>query len=153
LGLYYLETSALVKLYVREPGTERLLRLVSRSANHRLAVLALSQVELRSAIRRREREGDIDSLLASRLIERFDQHLEGRFLRQMVNDAVLDAALVLADRYPLRAYDAVQLAGCLALRVTSQRDDPVFVCADRQLLLAAESEGLASLDPAADQPT
>lgn len=153
MGLYYLETSALVKLYVREPGSDRLLRLASRSANHRLAVLALSQVELRSAIRRREREGDIDSSLASQLIERFDQHLEARFLRQNVNDTVLDAALGLVDRYPLRAYDAVQLAGCLALRITSPTDGPVFVCADRQLLIAAESEGVASLDPAEDQPT
>jgi predicted nucleic acid-binding protein len=149
VALYYLETSALVKLYVREPGTERLLRLANRTAHHRLAVLALAQAEFRSAIRRREREGDVDGALATRLIERFEQHLQGRFIRQLVTDSVLEKALDLIDRYPLRAYDAIQLAGALVLRTAGESEDPVFVCADRQLIAAAEAEGLAALDPAA----
>jgi hypothetical protein len=149
LALYYLETSALVKLYVREPGTGRLLRLASRDANHRLAVLTLAQVEFHSAIRRRERAGDIEGSIARRLITRFEQHLESKFLRQVLNDSVLETASGLVDRHPLRAYDAVQLAGCLALKTTSGSDEPVFVCADRQLLVAAEAEGLACLDPGA----
>lgn len=147
MALYYLETSALVKLYVREPGTDRMLRLASRAANHRLAVLALAEVEFRSAVRRREREGDIDPALATRLIERFAQQQEARFMRQLVNDQVLDRALDLIDRHPLRAYDAVQLAGCLVLKSTSPGEVPIFVCADRQLVAAAEAEGLAALDP------
>ena len=53
MAFYYLYTSALVKLYVREPGTERMLALAARSSENRLAVLALAQVELRSAVRRR----------------------------------------------------------------------------------------------------
>jgi predicted nucleic acid-binding protein len=93
LALYYLETSALVKLYIREAGTEQLLRLVSRRAN------------------------------------RIEKHLETKFLRQVLNDSVLEAATKLIDRYPLRAYDAVQLAGCLILKAMSGKDDPVFVCA------------------------
>ena len=149
MALYYLETSALVKLYVREPGTDRVLRLASRAANHRLAVLALAQVEFRSAVRRRQREGDIDKGLANKLIERFGQHLRARFIQQLVNDPVLEQALDLLDRYPLRAYDALQLAGCLVLKSISGGQDPVFVCADRQLIAAAEAEGLAALDPAA----
>lgn len=149
MALYYLETSALVKLYVREPGTDRVLRLASRAANHRLAVLSLSQAEFRSAVRRRQRAGDIEERLATRLIERFEQHLETRFLRQSLNELVLGKALDLIDRYPLRAYDAIQLAGCLVLKSASAGQDPVFVCADRQLNAAAESEGLAALDPAA----
>ena len=149
MALYYLETSALVKLYVREPGTERLLRLASRAANHRLAVLALAQAEFRSAIRRREREGDIDPALAIRLIDRFEQHLQGRFIRQLVTDSVIEKALDLIDRYPLRAYDAIQLAGGLVLKTTADSAAPIFVCADRQLIAAAEAEGLAALDPTA----
>lgn len=148
MALYYLETSALVKLYVREPGTDRMLRLASRAANHRLAVLALAQVEFRSAVRRRQREGDIDSALATRLIERSEQQQQARFMRQPVNDQVLDKALDLIDRHPLRAYDAIQLAGCLVLKGATGAEEPIFVCADRQLVAAAESEGLAALDPA-----
>jgi predicted nucleic acid-binding protein len=147
LALYYLDTSALVKLYVREAGTEQLLRLVSRRANHRFAVLTITQVEFRSAIRKRERVGDIDNSVATDLANRFERHLETKFLRQVLNDSVLETATKLIDRYPLRAYDAVQLAGCLTLKATSGKDEPVFVCSDRQLLEAAACEGLSSIDP------
>jgi predicted nucleic acid-binding protein len=149
LALYYLETSALVKLYVQEPGTDRLLELVSSSAENRFAVLAISAVEVRSAIRRRERVGDIDSKIAGLILDRLRQHLEARFLRQALNDTVLDGALEMIDRYALRAYDAIQLAGCLALKTVAGTDSPTFVCSDRQLLDAARSELLSVLDPCA----
>jgi predicted nucleic acid-binding protein len=149
LGLYYFDTSAVVKLYIREPGTDRILRLASRQADNRMAVLSLTAVEFRSAIRKRERSGDIDPDGAGRTIAKFEHHLETRFLRQTLNESVVDMALVLIDRYPLRAYDALQLAGCLALRAVAGGDDPLFVCADQALLDAAQSEGLSIMDPAA----
>jgi uncharacterized protein len=149
LALYYLETSALVKLYIREPGTDRLLQLASNLGENRFAVLALSQVEFRSAIRRRQRAGDIDSKIAGLVLDRFGQHLEARFLRQVLNDSVLDIASEMIDRYALRAYDAVQLAGCLALKTAMGADPPAFVCSDQQLLDAARSELLSVLDPGA----
>jgi len=149
LALYYLETSALVKLYVLEPGTDRLLQLASNLSENRFAVLAISPVEVRSAIRRRERAGDIDSKTAGLILDRLRQHLEARFLRQALNDTVLDGALEIIDRYALRAYDAIQLAGCLALKTAAGTDLPTFVCSDRQLLEAARSELLSVFDPCA----
>jgi uncharacterized protein len=149
LGLYYLDTSALVRLYVREDGTERLLRLASRANNHRFALLSLTRVEMHSAIRRREREGDIDGPGADRLLSQFEQHLESRFIKQVLNDSLIDLATSFVNRHGLRAYDAVQLAGCLMLKENSASDEPNFVCSDQRLLQAAESEGLASFDPTA----
>jgi predicted nucleic acid-binding protein len=148
LALYYLDTSALVKLYIREPGTDQLLRLANRAVHHRFAVLSLAQVELRSAIRKRERMKDVEGPLASQLIARFEQHLETKYVSQPVNSTVLDAAKALVDRYALRAYDAIQLAGCLALARGAGDLAPTFVCADRELLHAAASEGLAVINPA-----
>ena len=52
----------------------------------------------------------------------------------------------LVSRHPLRGYDAPQLAGCLTLKATSS-GAPIFVCASRRLLAAAEAEGLTGLDP------
>lgn len=147
MALYYLETSALVKLYVREAGTDRLLQLANNTAENRFAVLTLSQVELRSAIRRRERTGDIDPKMAGLILDRFQQHLETRFLRQTLTDAVLDSASEMIDRYALRAYDAIQLAGCLALKTAVGIEPLAFVCSDQGLLEAARSEMLSILDP------
>ena len=145
---YYLETSALVKLYVRESGTEQLLHLVDSSESHQFALLSLSQAELRSAVRRRERAGDLDGRTVAELLQRFEFHLGTMFVRQGVTESVLDVACAVIDRYPLRAYDALQLAGFLVIKTVAP-SVPVFVCADQQLLQAAETEGLAWLDPTA----
>jgi predicted nucleic acid-binding protein len=65
-----------------------------------------------------------------------------------VNEIVIDAALEMIDRYALRAYDAIQLAGCLVLCATAA-EAFTFVCSDLRLLEAARSEQLRVLDPAA----
>lgn len=147
MALYYLETSALVKLYVFEPGTEHLVGLATSSAGHRFAILALAQVEFRSAIRRQQRGGEISRSDADMLIESFRQHTEGRFVVQPFTDSLLDVALALVDGYPLRGFDAVQLAGYMMLRSISGADEPIFVCADKALLAAARNEGCPILDP------
>lgn len=149
MPLYNLETSALVKFYVMEPGSDRLIRLATNFSENRFAVLALSSVEARSAIRRRERAGDIDSKTSTLILSRLQQHMESRFIRQPLNESVLDGAMEMIDRYALRAYDAIQLAGCLTLAATVGAESPVFVCADQQLLRSARSEKLEILDPCA----
>ena len=147
MAFYYLETSGLVKLYVREPGTERVLALATRSSENRLAILDLSQVELRSAIRRRERAGDIPTLAANELLATFKGHIEARFVIQKITDFVLDIASVLVDRHTLRAFDAIQLAGYVVLKSSARSDTPTFVCSDQALLVAAKQEGMVILDP------
>lgn len=146
MTLYFLDTSALVKLYVQEPGTDRLLPLISDQPENRFAILAISVVEFRSAIRRRQRAGDIDATIADAILKSLQSHVETRFLRQAVNDTVIDAALDLIDRCALRAYDAVQLAGCLVLCAIAA-EAFTFVCSDHRLLEAARSEQLRVLDP------
>lgn len=149
MALYYLETSALVKLYVYESGTDRLLGLTASNAGHRFAILSLAQVEFRAAIRRRQRGGEIPDSAADELIETFRRHAEGKFLIQAFSDALLDVALALVDSYALRGYDAVQLAGYLVLRSVSGTEEPTFICSNRVLLSAARNEGCPVLDPSA----
>jgi predicted nucleic acid-binding protein len=139
---YYLETSALVKLYVREAGTERLLSIAEPQAGNGLAIVALSPVEFRSALRKRQRIGDVDEASTNRAIAKFERHLSTRYKVAQIEPTVLAMAITLVDRHPLRAYDAIQLAGCIV-----QRKPSIFVCADQQLIAAAIAEGLAILDP------
>ncbi len=150
MALLYLDTSALVKLYVQEPGTEPMLALAHPDANHRLAILSLARLEFRAAVRRRVKLGDIEATVADMLIHSFSEHLATIFQVQPVNDAVLEEAAGVIDRYSIRAYDAVQLGGCLALRSTvGEEVDVQFVCADDQLLAAARAEGLPAINPCA----
>ena len=147
MALYYLDTSALVKLYVAEPGTDRMLQLADARDGNQFAVLSIAQAEVWSAVGRRQREGALDDDDASDLLDQFSEDLESFFLRQNVNDSVIDLACALLERHALRADDALQLAGCLALRPAAP-EPPVFTCAAPPLLLAAEEEGLRTMNPA-----
>ena len=149
MGVFYLDTSALVKLYVREPGTEQMLRLADPAGGHTLALLGLTRVEFRSAVRQRERAGDLAHDIAARLIDSLEEHLANFFVVQPLTDLVMQEAAALLDRHALRAYDAVQLAGCLMLRARLGRH-ATFVCSDRQLAKAAEDEGMKVLDPSVE---
>ena len=149
MSVYYLDTSALVKLYVREPGTEQMLRLANPSGGNTLTILALTRVEFRAAVRRRERDGDVAREVADKLITRMEGHLTSLFVVQPLTDLVVQEAAALLDRNALRAYDALQLAGCLLLH-SKVGEQPTFVCADRQLIKAAEDEGLTVFDPTVD---
>jgi predicted nucleic acid-binding protein len=91
--------------------------------------------------------GEIPDSAADELVESFRRHAEGKFLIQSFSDTLFDVALALIDSYPLRGYDAVQLAGYLVLRSISGAEEPTFVCADRVLISAARNEGCPVLDP------
>lgn len=145
--LYYLDSSALVKLYIREAGTERMLALAARKAGHQLVVLALAQVELRLAFRRRQRAGEMGDQFADELLAAFQRHLESKFVRQVLTDAILDLACELLDQHRLTSFDALQLAGYFAVKTAAGNEVPVFACADHELLAAAEAEGVPVLDP------
>ncbi len=144
MATYYLDTSAFVKLFVEEEGTDRMLKLLS-DADSSFAVLNLTRVELRSALRRRERAGDISEADLRTVDSQLPGILATRFVFQPAGDSVLEHALALIDDYALRAYDALQLAGCMA--AARSMPNPIFVCADRGLLDAARQEGFEVLNP------
>jgi predicted nucleic acid-binding protein len=59
---------------------------------------------------------------------------------EVTNELIREAA-ALADRYPLRAYDAIHLASAVIAR-RRLGDDLVFACWDDALSAAASREGL-----------
>ena len=144
----YLDTSALLKLYVAEDGTERVAGATEDAAEGRVVILDLTPLEARSAIRRRQREGDIADADAERILRQIEDDTASFLLVQPSSSAVIEEAARLIDRHPLRAYDALQLAGCLVVR-DAMAGPVTFVCADVRLCEAAGHEGLAALNPIA----
>ncbi len=142
----YLDTSALIKLYIEEEGTERVLGLVADPDGVQAVILDLALIESRSAVRRREREGDISGEDADRILHRIEVDASSSFLVQPSTAAVMEEAARLIDRHPLRAYDAIQLAGCLMVR-SRMPETLTFVSSDRRLCEVADREGLTTLNP------
>ena len=143
---FYLDTSALIKRYVEEEGTERVLGLTEDSTGVQVVILDITPLEARSALRRRQREGDISEADAYEILSQLEADVSSTYLVQPSTSAVIEEGIRLIDRHALRAYDALQLGGCL---VTREQGAGLltFVCADKRLCAAATQEGLAVLDP------
>jgi predicted nucleic acid-binding protein len=148
LASYFLDTSALAKLYVREAGTEMMLRLAAQPDRPNLVILSLSRVEFRAAVQRRLRSRELTKDNASAALAAFNEHLSSVYVVQHVTEAIIDRALDLVDKHDLRAYDSIQLAACLTLPVPQTEGRATFTCADVRLLAAAEEEGWPVLNPA-----
>ena len=93
----YLDTSALIKLYIEEEGTERIAGIVEEADDGRLVILYLTPIEARSAIRRREREGDIAATDAQRVLKQIEDDCSTFFLTQPLSPPVMEEAARLID--------------------------------------------------------
>lgn len=137
----YLDTSALVKLYVEEPGTDVVRQAVQASAI--AATSEIAYVELRAALARRRRQGDLRTQDYHRLVRAFHADWPELF-RIALGSSLIRSAGEAAERFHLRAYDAVHLASGLTLH--QQLSEPVtFACWDVALSAAAEAAGLLAL--------
>lgn len=146
MSLYFLEATAFAKLFVQEPGTAALIRLMESVDDNRKLISAGTPLEVYAAIRRRERAGDIGAADATAALEVL--RIEAaRTVQQPLNPAVLEAARQLLDRTALRWPSALQLGAALTARDMFQGTAITFVSASPQLLEAAKSEGLETLDP------
>ena len=141
MSCYFLEATAFAKLFVREPGTDTLIRLMESVEDNRKLIAASTPLEVYAALRRRERAGAIAPQDASAALEVL--RLEAaRTVQEPLNPAVLESARQLLDRTTLRWPDALQLAAALVAREMFQGTEIIFVSASRVLLEAARNEGL-----------
>jgi uncharacterized protein len=150
LSCYFLESTAFAKLFVQEPGTDVLIRLMETVEDNRKLIAASAPLEVYAAIRRRERAGDITAADAAAAFDIL--RIEAaRMVQEPLNPAVLESARQLLDRSKLRWTDALQLGAALVAREMFRGTDIIFVSAAPSLLEAAKSEGMQTLDPEKDK--
>jgi predicted nucleic acid-binding protein len=146
VAVVFFDTSALVRRYISsEPGANRVRNLCRRTSGHILMLSRLTAVELASAINRRLREGAITAARRDQLWRLFATHLRRQYRVVVPDEGTYRAAERLLRSYPLRAYDAMQVAGALHLAdlFTGVAPDFRFCTADRGQADAARGEGLA----------
>lgn len=146
MSFFYLEATAFARLFVREPGTEALIRLMESVEDNRKLISAATPLEIYAAIRRRERAGHIAPEAAAAALERLRVEA-ARMVQQPLNPGVLEAARQLLDRTQLRWPEALQLGAALAARDMFPGTHITFVSASNALLEAAKAEGLEAVDP------
>jgi predicted nucleic acid-binding protein len=142
----FFDASALVKLYVQEPGTE-----IVRSVEEPPMISELTRVELPSALWRKHRIGQLSAHAASRLTAEFeaDYYSEGggtRLAVMRISDRTMATAANLLARADLRAADAIQLASAVVAREVG-REVTAFAAFDSRLRDAAAIEGFTLIPP------
>lgn len=137
----FLDTSALIKLYIAEDGSQA---LKERVGDEVLAVSQLTYGETFATFARRFRENLLSAEEHQELGEVFANDWEA-FLKIPFSDDVLLHVPELCRRHPLRGADAMQLACALMLR--QEQLEILFATSDQRLLAAARGEGLAVFDP------
>jgi predicted nucleic acid-binding protein len=150
MAVLFLETSALVKRYVAETGSRWVLGLTDPAAGNVCWLTSITRVEVLAALYLRVRTGTLLRARARHADRTFRRELRTHFRQGALIGAVLARAMRLVANYPLRAYDAVQLAAALHLQaqeLAAGRPAPTFICADQVLNRAAVAEGLAVDDP------
>jgi predicted nucleic acid-binding protein len=136
--IVYADTSALVKLFAAEDGSEATRTLLRQASVMGTGLLA--RAELGAALARGARRGllsEIDAMEARRRLE----GVWPTWVRIAVDEALVSRAEALAWEYPLRGYDALHLASALAWQERIQQ--PVALLTfDRELWEAARRAGL-----------
>jgi len=136
--ILYLDTSALVKLYVAEEGSGSVAEQVK--AADVVATSRIAYVEAKAGIARKHREGEFAQEDYARLLKSFEVDWESYFVIEMTADvARLGGELV--QRHPLRGFDGIHLASALLLKRKTKMN-VAFSCFDERLAQAAQVEGL-----------
>jgi len=143
--ILFLDTSALVRRYdPSEPGATTVRRLCRPPSGNVLVLLPVTSVEVASALSRKRRTGLVDEAQRNRMWRAFVNHRRRQYHILTLDDRMYRLGERLIRRHPLRAYDAIQLAGALlARRSLSQTGEEFRFCtADRNQAAAARAEGL-----------
>lgn len=150
MSVYYLDTSALIKHYVLESGSVWVDAVLFALPDTLLLTSRVTIVEVRSALARRRREASIPLSDHADILAAFREDCDMRYHLIELDQRIADAASDLLDQYPLRAYDAIQLASAAESAEALARvalPPLVFVSADERLLASAQALGLPAENP------
>jgi len=136
----YLDTSAFLKLYVKEYGSERVKKITKE--NHVLSTAMLT-VESFSALARRHQSGDIEDAAFARILNHLKNGAAAVETIRMTDD-VLNLAGEITLRSAARTMDAVHIASALLFQ-NGAGITIIFITADKKQHNAALSEGLKSM--------
>ena len=141
--ILYMDSSALVKLYVREVGSDAVRSLVSRSEV--CVTSAISYAEIRSAMARRFREGAVNAAWLEQAKAALLDDWQGLFVVPVILPIARRSG-DLAESYALRGMDSIHLATALWLQ--SQQNDITLTAWDTRLVAAAVAAGFLVEGPA-----
>lgn len=143
----FFDTSALVKRYYDEPGTETVDSLIENDET-KVVLTAITVIETVSAFRRKYNRDDIPEDVVDGLLSSFFDEALTEFLIVPTEEALFTHSFDLILEDDLRTLDSLQLSAALA--VAEEVESLTFVCADQELVSIAEERELETTNPDTD---
>lgn len=145
--IYFFDTSAFVKRYLPEAGSEIVHNIFAEKENI-LVVSAITLAESFAALERHIRHGSLNSVEIQEALDGIHgDWMLGEFSVMDLTNQHLLRCQDLIFNFHLTSSDALILASVLDMKIPQVA--PIFVCSDVRsgLLRAAESKGLSTLNP------
>lgn len=133
----FLDTSALAKRYVQEPGSGELTELLTSNTSE-IFISTLAFVEFASAMGRKLRNKEIAEAEVTEAIEEFEKDWHQVFAKIPLEDMLAETASAIALQYSLKGADAVHLASAQVAGAE------LFVASDNRLLRVVKKMGINS---------
>ena len=143
----FFDSSALVKRYINEVGSNWVTRTANAASGNNIFIAAVTGVELTAAIARRTRGAS--TTVVDTVFARLQHDLTIEYFDLAINPAIFQDAKSLARKYFLKGYDAVQLAAAAQFnreQIALGLPKVTLISAD-DLLIAADAEGLLIKNP------
>lgn len=147
---YFFDSSAIVKRYVNENGSNFVDALADVKSGNLILLARITRVEVAAAFARRLKNNSISSADAQNALAAFQHDLSNNYFTVEITPILLSIAINLATKHALRGYDAVQLAAALEANdesIANGLQPLTLVSADTELNTAAQSEGLSIENP------
>lgn len=154
MATFYVDTSALVKVYVAETGHGWMRALCLPRTGNAISTSQLASIEVEVALYRKAQERSINEADRDKCVTAFRRHILKRYSVVPISDDVCRGARryvhVAGLPHPLRTYDALHLASAQIISdtlATLGTPSLIFVAADRRLIAIAQYLGFATDNP------
>ena len=150
MSTLFIDSSALVKRYLTEAGSDWIIALLDPSAGHTIIVATITQVESAAALAARHRSDAITHTERDALVDLLALHFDTEYQQIAIEEPILSRAVALTQTHRLRGYDAVQLAAALVVHtqyVAAGLPRLTLISADDAMNTSARVEGLVAENP------
>ena len=148
---YFFDSSAIVKRYVNEQGSEWVAATTNPASKAHIYIASITGVEVVATFARKRKGRLVEPLVAAGAVSLFHHHFASEYRIVDISVSVIARSMKMADVHSLRGYDAVQLGAALELngrRVALGATTPLtLVTGDGELHTAAAVEGLLTDNP------
>jgi uncharacterized protein len=138
------------KRYAPEIGTAWVRSIFDPTKRNTFSIGEITLAEVAAALALKQKTGAITSSAQTNALKLFLIHCKTELSLIPLTRIIIDKAVILTQQHKLRGYDAVQLSTAISSRnvlASAGLTDFIFVSADKNLLQAAQAEGLVTENP------